>query len=287
VHSTRRTVTFVPTCLLIRHGRTTSNANGTLAGWTKGVGLDEIGHDQAAALADRLRGMPIRTVISSPLQRCLETAQILVDALVDVTVQTDERIGECRYGAWTGGSLKELAKEPLWRLVQDQPSAARFPDGEMFMGESIAEMQARGLRAVREIDARVRAEHGPSALWALVSHGDVIKSILADAVGAHLDHFQRIMVGPASLSVVSYTHRRPFLVRLNDGGSDLSAITASLPQHGDSPVGGDTGSADTESADTESADTESANAGSTDTKSADTDTDKEPTHAGTDPEPTN
>ena len=234
----------MPTCLLIRHGRTSSNANGTLAGWTEGVGLDDIGRGQAADLAERLRGLPIRAVFSSPLQRCVETAQIVASVLVDVTVSTDERLGECHYGAWTGGSLKELAKEPLWRTVQDQPSAARFPDGELFMGESIAEMQARGLQAVREFDAVVNAEHGPRALWALVSHGDVIKSILADAVGAHLDHFQRIIVGPASLSVVSYTGRRPYLVRLNDAGTDLSAL---VPLPGDAPVGGGAGCADTES----------------------------------------
>ena len=247
---------FVPTCLLIRHGRTTSNVNRTLAGWAEGVGLDDTGRRQAADLAGRLRGMPVRAVVSSPLQRCVETARIVVSALVDVAVQTDERVGECRYGAWTGGSLEELAKEPLWRMVQDQPSAARFPDGEMFPGESIAEMQARALQAVRDIDARVSAEHGPQALWALVSHGDVIKSILADAAGAHLDHFQRFIVSPASLSVVSYTDRRPFVVRLNDGGA---ALTALVPQPfdphddgahpdnvptGDAPVGGGAGSSD-------------------------------------------
>jgi len=226
-------VAFVPTCLLIRHGRTSSNANGTLAGWTEGVGLDEAGRRQAADLAARLRGLPVRAVVSSPLQRCLETAQIVVEALSDVTVQTDERVGECRYGAWTGGSLKELALEPLWRTVQDQPSAARFPDGDQFAGESIAEMQARALQSVREIDARVGAEFGSQSLWVLVSHGDVIKSILADAAGAHLDHFQRFVVGPASLSVVSYTARRPFVVRLNDSGAALAAL---VPPPADAPV---------------------------------------------------
>ncbi len=247
---------FVPTCLLIRHGRTTSNANGTLAGWTEGVGLDDTGRRQAADLAERLRGVPLRAVVSSPLQRCVETAQIVVATLDDARVQTDDRLGECRYGAWTGGSLLDLAKEPLWRMVQDQPSAARFPDGENFVGESIAQMQSRALQAVREIDGRVGAEHGPHALWALVSHGDVIKSILADAAGAHLDHFQRFTVGPASLSVVQYTDRRPFLVRLNDGGADLSALvpppfdesTADQDEGrvptGDAPVGGDAGSSD-------------------------------------------
>jgi probable phosphomutase (TIGR03848 family) len=246
-------VAFVPTCLLIRHGRTASNADGTLAGWTEGVGLDDKGRGQAADLAERLRGMPIRAVVSSPLQRCVETAQIVAAALVEVAVETDERVGECRYGSWTGGSLKELATRPLWRLVQDQPSAARFPDGEMFAGESIAEMQARALLAVRDINARIGSEHGPDALWALVSHGDVIKAILADAAGAHLDHFQRIMVGPASLSVVSYTDRRPFVVRLNDGGADLSGLVPSDPS-GDAPVGGGVGSDDTGASNAESTD---------------------------------
>jgi probable phosphomutase (TIGR03848 family) len=248
VHTTGRTVCFVPTCLLIRHGRTEANANGTLAGWMPGVSLDDVGRGQAVDLAERLRGLSIRAVVSSPLQRCVETAQIIVGSRVDISVRTDDRLGECHYGGWTGGSLKELADEPMWRTVQDQPSAARFPDGDKFVGESVADMQARGLQAVREIDAAVNAEHGPRALWALVSHGDVIKSILADAVGAHLDHFQRITVGPASLSVVTYTDRRPFLVRLNDGGPDLSALAAPAPSDGDATVGGETGPADTGSA---------------------------------------
>jgi len=270
-------VSLVPTCLLIRHGRTTSNANGTLAGWTEGVGLDDTGRRQAADLAERLRGMPVSLLVSSPLQRCVETAQIVAAALDDATGQTDERVGECRYGAWTGGLLKDLAKEPLWRTVQDQPSAARFPDGEKFAGESIADMQARALQAVRDIDARVSAEHGPHALWALFSHGDVIKSILADAAGAHLDQFQRFMVSPASLSVVTYTERRPFMVRLNDGGADLSALVPSPPkpddaQHGevpegDAPVGGGTGSAHAGSTQAESSHMESTHAESSHTES--------------------
>jgi len=252
-------VAFVPTCLLIRHGRTASNVNGTLAGWTEGVALDDTGRRQASDLALRLRGLPIRVVVSSPIQRCVETAEIVVSALVDVAVETDERVGECRYGAWTGGSLKELATKPLWRTVQDQPSAARFPDGEKFPGESIAEMQARALHAVREIDTRVGADHGPQALWALVSHGDVIKSILADAAGAHLDHFQRFLVGPASLSVVSYTDRRPFMVRVNDGGADLSGLIPPAPLlTGDATVGGGAG------CDTDSLDAGSTNAGPSD-----------------------
>jgi probable phosphomutase (TIGR03848 family) len=217
-------VARVPICLLVRHGRTTANASGTLAGWTGGVGLDEAGRGQAEALGKRLGGLPVRVIVSSPLQRCQETSVILADALGALTVETVEDLGECRYGAWTGGALTELARDPLWRVVQDHPSAARFPDSEEFPGESIAEMQLRAVRAIRATDAAVAREHGPDALWLAVSHGDVIKSVIADAAGAHLDAFQRILVDPASLSVVRYTERRPFVVRVNDAGVDLAGL---------------------------------------------------------------
>ena len=100
--------------------------------------------------------------MSSPLQRCVETASVLADALGALTVDTVEDLGECRYGAWTGGALKDLASEPLWRIVQDQPSAARFPDSEEFPGESIAEMQLRAVRAVRATDAAVARATAPT-----------------------------------------------------------------------------------------------------------------------------
>jgi len=256
----------VPICLLVRHGRTTANASGTLAGWTGGVGLDDTGRSQVLALGKRLSELPVKVMVSSPLQRCVETASLLADALGALTVDTVEDLGECRYGAWTGGALKDLAREPLWRIVQDQPSAARFPDSEEFPGESIAEMQLRAIRAIRATDAAVARDHGPDALWVAVSHGDVIKSILSDAAGAHLDQFQRIYVDPASLSVVRYTDRRPFVIRVNDAGTDLAGLVPPPPppaeateageaaegepaanaslDPGDAPVGGGAGSAD-------------------------------------------
>lgn len=246
----------MPTVLLVRHGRTTANASGVLAGWTPGIGLDDTGRAQAEGLAARMSaaGLPIARVVSSPLQRCQETAVALAAAAASgLPVLADDRLGECRYGAWTGRTLAELAKEPLWRVVQDQPSAARFPDGDDYPGESMAAMQGRALEVVREIDAAVEAEHGSSAVWVAVSHGDVIKAILADAAGAHLDQFQRIQVDPASVSVVRYTSRRPFLLRSNDTGGDLRSLVpppateAVTDQHhaetdGDAAVGGGAGS---------------------------------------------
>lgn len=212
----------MPTCLLVRHGRTAANASGTLAGWTPGVHLDEHGEAAAHELGRRLAELPIRLVATSPLERCLRTAELVGQGRAPLEVVED--LGECRYGAWTGRPLSELAKEPLWRVVQDQPSAAVFPDGADYPGESIAAMSARAVAAVRRLDAQVAAEHGEHALWMAVSHGDVIKAILADAAGSHLDQFQRFVAGPASLSVVRYTPVRPFVERVNDTGADLSRL---------------------------------------------------------------
>lgn len=208
------------TLVLLRHGRTTANADGVLAGWTPGVGLDDTGRTQAAAVAARLRPLPWRAVVTSPLQRCRETLDAALgepaDGLVPVV---DERLGECRYGDWEGRPLKELAKEPMWKVVQGHPSAAVFPGGE-----PLAATAARAVAAVREWDGRLGAEHGPDALWLACSHGDVIKAIAADALGMHLDEFQRIVVEPCSVTVIRYTPLRPFVLRLNDLGSDLSGL---------------------------------------------------------------
>jgi probable phosphomutase (TIGR03848 family) len=131
----------------------------------------------------------------------------------------DKRLLECDYGSWTGKELKTLAKEPLWKTVQAHPSAATFPDGE-----SMAQMMARSVAAVRDWDARVEVEHGPDAVWLAVTHGDVIKAVLADALGMHLDLFQRIGVDPASLSVVRYTPLRPFVLSVNSLAGDMSGL---------------------------------------------------------------
>jgi probable phosphomutase (TIGR03848 family) len=244
----------VPTVLLVRHGRTAANASGVLAGWTPGVSLDDAGRAQAAALAQRMAVLPISLAVSSPLQRCQETAKALLEVPGPPKTQrpellTDDRLGECRYGDWTGRALKDLAKEPLWRVVQAHPSAAVFPGDE---GEAMLTMQHRAVSAIREYDARVGAEHGDDALWLAFSHGDVIKAILADALGMHLDAFQRLVVDPCSVSVIRFTPLRPFTVRINDSGNDLAALVPppprkrrstrrAKPPSSDAVVGGATG----------------------------------------------
>ena len=208
------------TVLLLRHGRTTSNATGELAG-RRPVELDETGRAQAARAGERLRALPLAAVVTSPLLRCRQTVEL---ALPDAVPVADEGLTECGYGDWEGQPLKKLAKDPLWRVVQQHPSAAVFPNGE-----AMAAMSARAVAAIRHWDGKVTAEHGPEALWLACSHGDVIKAIVADAMGLHLDEFQRIVADPASVSVIRYTPTRPFLVRLNDT-ADLSTLVPPKPR---------------------------------------------------------
>ena len=204
------------TVILARHGRTAANATGVLAGRSKGVHLDDTGTAQAKAAGERLAGVPLAAVVSSPMERCRETSRLLVPGTRAVT---ERRLTECDYGDWTGQELKKLAKEPLWRTVQSQPSAARFP-----AGESLQEMASRAVAAVRERDAAVEDEVGAHGVWLAVSHGDVIKAILADALGMHLDAFQRIMVDPASLSVITYTPHRTFVHTMNSSSGSLGHL---------------------------------------------------------------
>ncbi|TYD00703.1 MSMEG_4193 family putative phosphomutase [Arthrobacter echini] len=224
------------TVILVRHGRTTANASGLLAGRTPGVHLDEVGRDQAAVTGDRLAAVPLVGVVSSPLERCRQTAGFILDrqqATPHAPVDAD--LTECDYGQWQGRTLTELAIEELWPVVQSQPSAVTFPGGE-----SMAGMQARAVAAIRRRDAAFQGEHGPGAVWVAVSHGDIIKSVLADAFGMHLDLFQRISVGPASVSIVHYGTGRPTVHATNTDAGNLAWLATSM-HSGDAPVGGGAG----------------------------------------------
>lgn len=237
-------------CVLLRHGRTSANASGVLAGWAEGVGLDDTGKDQAGRVGRRLAPSGVVAVVTSPLQRCRETsAAVLAHLPADraVPLHVEDGLGEARYGAWTGRPLAELAQEPLWRRVQDAPSTVTFPASDEHEHESMTAMQQRAVAAVRAWDERMEREHGPGAVWVAVSHGDVIKAVLADALAVPLDEFQRIVVDPASLSIVHRTPARSFVLRTNDTGSDpvdlapLAARLAAGGANGDAEVGGGAG----------------------------------------------
>ncbi len=286
--------------LIVRHGLTASTGK-ALTGWLPGIALDDRGRTQAAAVAARLAQVPLAAIVSSPLQRCAETASIIAAghsglaaadsaasdaaagdaapsdaaaaaagpdadgtgtgsakgaagraelagangqvaiAAEPIPVQLDDRFGECRYGDWTGQPLRKLARDPLWRVVQAHPSAVRFPGPA---GETMAGMQQRAVEAVRDWNARL----GGDAAYVVCSHGDVIKAILADALGMHLDMSQRIQVDPCSLSVIRYTPLRPFVLAMNDTGADATALAglakrpaARRAAQADAQVGGGAG----------------------------------------------
>jgi len=203
------------TVVLVRHGLTHLTGP-VLAGWTPGLHLDERGQKQAEAVAERLRPVPFDAVVSSPLDRCLDTSAAVL-AGRDLPLTVDERLGECRYGDWTGRPIKELVKDPLWKVVQNHPSAVVFPGPE---GEALRDTQGRAVAAVRDWNFRL----GDHAIWMACSHGDVIKAIVADAMGLHLDQFQRIVIDPCSVTVLRYTELRPFVVRVNDTGGGVADL---------------------------------------------------------------
>ncbi len=233
------------TVVLIRHGRTTANSAGVLAGRSAGVHLDATGREQADRAGERLAGVPLHAVISSPLVRCRETAAAVLKRQPGrrgepLSLITDPGLTECDYGEWTGRKLAELAKEPLWRVVQQQPAAVTFP-----AGESLAQMQHRGVTAVRAHDARVDEATKGAGVWAAVSHGDVIKAVVADALGLHLDSFQRIHIDPASITIVRYTEQRPMVLGVNTHEGSLAWLaprgSTRRRRRGDAAVGGGAG----------------------------------------------
>ncbi len=206
------------TLVLVRHARSTANVSGILTGRQPGVHLDETGREQAAKTGERLEAVPLAAIVTSPLERCRETAKALAAAQHERVRVTSERgLLECDYGEWEGRKLGQLARLKLWKAVQRHPSGVTFPGGE-----AMAQMSARAVAAVRRHDARVEAAAGPNAVWAAVTHGDLVKAILADALGLHLDQFQRIHVDPASVSVVRYTPDSAYVLQSNTHAGDLS-----------------------------------------------------------------
>ena len=192
--------------LLIRHAENDWVSRGRLAGWTPGVHLNAHGRLQAQALAERLSATGLAAIYASPLERTMETAEAVASLSPNLAVQPLDGIGEVRFGKWEGRPLSSLRREPLWSAVQTFPSRVTFPGGETFR-----QAQARAVDDIEQLAAR-----HPRQQVAVVSHSDVIKLILAHYLGLHLDLFQRIDVGPASLSVLHLDGSRPTVRCIND-----------------------------------------------------------------------
>ncbi len=220
--------------VLIRHAHSIANGSGILAGRAEGIGLSSSGKKQARELARRLGDFPIKSLRSSPLERCAQTIAPWLNNLSQthprLAAQIDEDLSEVDYGEWTGQKLRTLSKESLWKKVQENPSRVTFPKGE-----SLSNMQERAMEALqRGLDKRGKGH------VVLVSHGDVLKSIIASALNLHLDEFQRIVIDPASVSILDYSSSKPRLILMNDSRSRLGQeFFAARDPH--SQVGGGAG----------------------------------------------
>src|SRR5699024_4876469 len=224
------------TVILVRHGRTTANAAGVMAGRSSGIKLDETGHEQAAHTADRLAALPLVGVVSSPLERCEQTAQAVLKRQAQTgDMLTDADLTECDYGTWQGRTLTELATEALWSQVQSHPSAVTFPDGE-----SMAGMQARAVSAIRRHDATYDAKHGTGVVRVAVTRGDLVKPDVAGDSEMYVALVQRLNVGPASASIVHYGTSSLRVLAINTVAGDLSRRAPGL-HTSEAPVGGGAG----------------------------------------------
>ncbi len=205
--------------VLIRHAHSQANAAGILSGRLPNVALSEKGAKEATDLAIRLGKFPFSEIRISPLQRCLETITPWYESInsarkINVEIIQDNDLLEVDYGLWSGRKLVSLFKEKLWKTVQNQPSRAYFPQGE-----GLAQMQARAMRGIHQgLNSKKKGA------LVIVSHGDVIKSIIASALGMHLDDFQRIVIDPASISILDYSQDQVRALLINDSRSKVEDL---------------------------------------------------------------
>ena len=221
--------------VLIRHAHSEANAAGILSGRLPNVHLSEKGISQSENLAVRLGNFTLSSLRISPMERCFETVSPWINSVVlpnnpKFQPEIDSNLTEVDYGSWSGKKLAMLSKNKLWKIVQDSPSRMYFPDGE-----GIAQMQARAMSSVHEA---VSAKGKGSAV--IVSHGDVIKSIIASALGMHLDEFQRIVIDPASVSILDFSTTKPRTLLLNDSRSVVTELLVE-PKRSKNLLGGGAG----------------------------------------------
>lgn len=205
--------------VLIRHAHSEANAQGILAGRTPGVHLSTMGIKQSHDLIARLGKIRIAALHTSPMERCKETITPWWEGVGapnnrGVELVEDSNLIEIDYGSWSGKKLSALGRHAMWSTVQNNPSAMYFPSGE-----SMAAMQVRAMQAVH---TALNTRRKGAVL--LISHGDVIKAIVASVLGMHLDNFQRIVIDPASITIIEFNHSQPRLTVLNDSRSQVQEI---------------------------------------------------------------
>jgi probable phosphomutase (TIGR03848 family) len=221
--------------VLIRHAHSQSNASGVLSGRLPKVHLSEKGIKQSQNLSDRLGQFPVAQLRISPMERCFETIApwlkahaLIANPKLEPTI--DPLLNEVDYGSWSGKRLVSLARKKEWKTVQESPSRMYFPDGE-----GIAAMQSRVMTSVHQV-----ASLPDSKVAIFVSHGDVIKSIMASALGMHLDEFQRIVIDPASISIIEFSSIKPRVLLVNDSRATVTDLLLA-PKRSRNLLGGGAG----------------------------------------------
>lgn len=198
----------MPTIYLVRHGRTPANAKGILAGRTKGIFLDEKGIEQARAVSEKLMHIDFKKVLVSPMERCQQTAKIILgNSKTRIKPLTDSGINECNYGDWSNKKLSMLRRKPLWKTIQEKPSHVEFPNGEKMI-DMLGRMKNTILSNAKTLK--------PADNMLVVSHGDPIRSFIADCLGLHLDSFQRITIDPCSISIISFSGNSIQVISVNN-----------------------------------------------------------------------
>lgn len=209
----------MPIILLIRHGENEYVAKGRLAGRLPGVHLNEKGRQQAETVANLLSKAPVKAIYSSPLERCMETAQPLSEKLGLPVIPRDDLL-EIDFGSWQDKTLKQLRRRKLWKVVQGNPARMQFPEGETFANAQ--------LRIINELEF-LSKEHGPKDMIVCFSHSDLVRLVLAFYLGIPLDLFQRITVSPASISTLHLGEFGARVIHVNH------SATFTFAEHGPKP----------------------------------------------------
>ena len=205
--------------VLLRHAHSSANAKAILAGRAPGVNLSDRGRKESQDVAKRLKEIDFSLIRVSPMERCAQTIEPLLTYLskskaMKPIIEVESDLVEVDYGKWTGRKLAILSRDKAWKVVQNTPSAMYFPGGE-----GLLDVQARAMRAFNS------ATNTPGkGAKLLVSHGDVIKSIVASVLGTHLDHFQKIVIDPASLTVLDFNGVDYRVLTLNNTTAPIAAF---------------------------------------------------------------
>ncbi len=205
--------------VFLRHAHSSANDAGILSGQLPGVSLSTKGKKQAAQLVERIGSSNFDSVRISPLQRCEETITPWLNSKYSKgikTYQIDDALIEMDYGSWSGRKLSSLSREKLWKEIQNRPSTVQFPQGER--------MRAMQKRALSSVFASIEEKKNGTHLF--VSHGDVLKAIVASLLKMKLDDFQSLVIDPASLTVIDFDGEKSRLLAFNDSHSPLAPMTS-------------------------------------------------------------